>query len=448
MQSIRTKILSDDYKNRFRTSKEKFTRTRKLNFSKMIVLMTQKSIKSIQNILNETEVYLSNILNEELETVSKGAYTQARANIKYTAFTELATDIRDKFYAEYDYKTFKGYRLLAVDGSMVTIPSNKETQKEFGTIKVSNQYRDKDKNISQARASLLYDVLNDIIIDAVIADSKTHEMKIAINEHLQWSRKDDLVIFDRGYPSYELFARFIHQTPADFLVRVKSTTYKKHTQALFNKDSGVKDIVVTLTPSTKEAKELCEQKKLPKSIKVRFIQVVLDNGEVEVLATSVLDQQQINTEDFKTLYFKRWRIETYYDIMKNRLSLENFTGTTALSIKQDFYATMFISNIEAVISYELNEELRNEKKDRRRKYTQKVNKSVSFNTIKNHAFELLYLPDKEIDKILNKIYQQLRTNKVAIRPNRHYDRPSEREGKNTRGIKSANFYKRKKKGGF
>ncbi len=144
------------------------------------------------------------------------------------------------------------------------------------------------------------------------------------------------------------------------------------------------------------------------------------------------------------MYFKRWGIETYYEIMKNRLSLENFTGTSSLAIKQDFYATMFISNMEALVTYELNEELKTNA-NKSNKYEQKVNKSVSSNTIKNYAFELLYFPDKDIDEILDKIYQQLRTNKIAIRPNRRYDRPSIRESKNTKGIKSANYQKRKKK---
>jgi molybdopterin-binding protein len=414
----------------------------------MMVMLTQKSIKSIQNVLNETQNYLSDMLDEDFNTVSKGAYTQARANIKYTAFTELATDARDKFYAEYDYKTFNGYRLLAVDGSMVTLPNNEETQKEFSAIKVSNQYKEKDKNIVQGRVSVLYDVLNDIIIDSTITNSKIHEMKITINEHLKQTQKDDLIIFDRGYPSYEMFARIIHQTEADFLIRIKSSTYKKHTAVLFDKESGVTDIVANITPSTKAVRELCEKENLPKNIDVRFIQVILDDGEVEVLATSLLGKEQMQESEFKALYFKRWKIETYYDIMKNRLSLENFSGTTVLAIKQDFYATMFISNLESVLSHGLNEEIKNEEGSKRKIYTQKVNKAVSFNTIKNHAFDLFFFPDKEIIKTLDKIYLQLRTNLIAIRPDRHYDRPNEREGKNTRGIKSAAFLKRKKKGGF
>ena len=398
--------------------------------------------------LNETETYLSNIFDKELNTVSKGAYTQARANIKYEAFKELETDVRDKFYIDYDYNRFKGYRLLAIDGSIITLPNNKETRKEFDTTKVSNQYKDKDKNIVQARVSLLYDVLNNIIVDSTITHSKMHEIKIATNTHLSQVKKDDLIIFDRGYLSYELFARIIHKTNADFVARVKRGVYKKYTDKLFDKNSKVTDTTITLTPSTKEANKVCKEHNLPKSIKIRFVQVILDNGDVEVLATSVLDKTVISTKEFKELYFNRWKIETYYDIMKNRLSLENFSGTTVLSIKQDFYATMFISNLESVLSHGLDEELKDEKKSKKRKYSQKVNKSVSFNTIKNYAFDLFFLPDKDIAKTLDKIHKQLRTNLVAIRPNRHYNRPNNKESKNTKGIKSVNFQKRKKKSGF
>jgi len=180
----------------------------------------------------------------------------------------------------------------------------------------------------------------------------------------------------------------------------------------------------------------------------RSFKVILDNKDIEVLATSVLDKTILSTQEFKKLYFNRWKIESYYDIMKNRLSLENFSGTTVLSIKQDFYATMFISNLESALSHGLNEELENEKGNKRRKYTQKVNKSVSFNAIKNYTFDLFLLPNKDKVKTLDKIYKQLRTNLVAIRANRHYKRPDSKESKNTKAIKSANFYKRKKKSGF
>lgn len=406
--------------------------------------MSRKSVKSIQNILNEAETYLSNMLEEDLITISKSAYSQAREKIKYEAFIELCNDIKEQFYKEYEYEKYKGFRLLGVDGSMIILPNNEDTKKEFTATNVKNQYKDKNKEIVQARVSVLYDVLNSIIVDATIADSKTHEINITIDEHLKGVKEEDLVIFDRGYPSYRLFATINSKYKANYLIRMKTSMYKKHTKILFDKNSDIEDITVTLKPTYKELKDICIEESLPQAIKVRFVRVILDDGEIEVLATSVLDENILKTEDFKELYFKRWGIEIFYEIMKNRLSLENFTGTSALAIKQDFYATMFISNMEALVTYDLNYELKNEDK-KSNKYKQKVNKSVSINTIKNYAFKLLYFPDKDIDEILDKIYQQLRTNKIAIRPDRKYARPTAREGKNTKGIKSANYQKRKKK---
>jgi len=221
-------------------------------------------------------------------------------------------------------------------------------------------------------------------------------------------------------------------------------SWYKDIQFLFDKNSLVKDTIITLKPTTKKlTKEIIEQN-LPLEIKVRFIQVILDDGEVEVLATSVLDKEVLETKDFKELYFKRWGIETFYEIIKNRLSLENFTALSALAVKQDFYATIFISNLETIIVQGSNEELDNKINN---KFKQKINKSVSFNTVKNYCFELFY-SNKDIEVIFEEMSKLFLTSTVQIRPNRKYKRPSSLEGKNTKGIKSANFAKRKKKSIF
>lgn len=424
--------------------KEKdFTRDRKLPFSKVLLTMVRKSVKSIQNVLNETQKHLSVLLDEDLDTITKSAYSQARDKLNYTALEELANDTRDMLYQDYDYKTYKGFRLLAIDGSMVTLPFNDDIKKEFCTTNVINQYKDKSKKIVQARVSVLYDVLNHISIDAVITDSKIGEISIAKNNHFKKVQKNDLVIADRGYPSYELFTTITAQYNADFLIRMKRSWYKD-IQFLFDKNSLVKDTIITLKPTTKKLiKEITEQS-LPLEIKVRFVQVILDDGEVEVLGTSVLDSNALKTDNFKELYFKRWGIETFYEIIKNRLSLENFTGLSSLAIKQDFYATIFISNLETLLTQGSNEKLSHKTNN---KFKQKINKSVSFNTVKNYCFELFY-SNKDIDIIFDEMSKLFLTNTIQIRPNRKYPRPTAREGKNTKGIKSANFQKRKKKSVF
>ncbi|WP_129102120.1 IS4 family transposase, partial [Arcobacter sp. F2176] len=424
-------------------NKEDFTRNRKLPFSKVLLTVVRKSVKSIQNVLNETQKYLSTLLDEDLETISKSAYSQARDKLNYTAFEELANDASDMMYRDYDYKTYKGYRLLAIDGSMVTLPNNDDIKQEFCTTNVVNQYEDKSKTIVQARVSVLYDVLNNITLDSIITNSKIGEITIAKDNHFKKLNKNDLVIMDRGYPSYELFTTIITQYKADFLIRMKKSCYKD-IQFLFDKNSELKDTIITLKPTTKKLTNEIIEQNLPLEVKVRFVQVILEDGEVEVLATSVLDNEVLETKDFKELYFKRWKIETFYEIIKNRLSLENFTGLSALAIKQDFYATIFISNLETIVVQSSSEELTNKTNT---KFKQKINKSVSFNTIKNYCFELFY-SNKDIEVIFDEMSKLFLTSTVQIRPNRKFKRPSPLEGKNTKGIKSANFSKRKKKSVF
>ncbi|MEY4503871.1 MAG: hypothetical protein RL154_163, partial [Pseudomonadota bacterium] len=181
----------------------------------------------------------------------------------------------------------------------------------------------------------------------------------------------------------------------NFLVRLRSNSFRQ-AKELFNINTQVKDIVLDIKASKSIHGELINQK-LPLSMKIRFVQVVLDNGVVEVLATNVLDNIIIQTADFKWLYAKRWNIETFYHIIKNRLSLENFTGSGAISIKQDFFVTMFLSNYESFMTYDTNNSLR--EKAVYNKHSQKVNKSVSFNTIKQKSFELFY-SDMDIDELL------------------------------------------------
>lgn len=279
-------------------NKKDFTRDRKLPFSKVLLTIVRKSVKSIQNVLNETQKHLSNLLDEDLETISKSAYSQARDKLNYKAFEELANDASDMFYKDNKYKIFKGFRLLAIDGSMVTLPNNEDIKKEFCTTNVINQYKDKSKTIVQARVSVLYDVLNNITLDAVIENSNISEVVIAKNNHFKQLKKEDLLLADRGYPSYEFFSTITEKYNSNFLIRMKKTMYKD-IQFLFDKNSLIKDTIVTLKPTTKKLREEIIQQNLPLEIKVRFVQVILDDGEVEVIGTSVLDKDVLETKDFK-----------------------------------------------------------------------------------------------------------------------------------------------------
>lgn len=119
------------------------------------------------------------------------------------------------FYDDGEYERYKGFRILAVDGSVVTLPNSTDIRNEFNPMTVKCQIDTFKKEVVQARVSCLFDVLNNIAVDASITnknksqenDLVAYDERTLAVEHLKYANKDDLVIMDRGYPSYELFAK-------------------------------------------------------------------------------------------------------------------------------------------------------------------------------------------------------------------------------------------------
>ena len=71
--------------------------------------------------------------------VSASAYSQARHKVKHTAFIELLEkSVIEVMYGDNDYKTFKGHRLLAIDGSSLRLPNTPETREKFGFVEHMN----------------------------------------------------------------------------------------------------------------------------------------------------------------------------------------------------------------------------------------------------------------------------------------------------------------------
>ncbi len=95
---------------------------------------------------------------------------------------------------------------------------------------------------------------------------------------------------------------------------------------------------------------------LPATLTLRLVTVRLATG-VEVLATNLLDETLYPTAEFGELYHHRWGIETYYGLVKGRLVGE-LRSLSAEAVRQDVQATVFISNLESLLTRPAQEELR------------------------------------------------------------------------------------------
>ena len=147
------------------------------------------------------------------------------------------------------------------------------------------------------------------------------------------------------------------------------------------------------------------------------MKVILDNGEIEILATSLLDDLKYPSSIFKELYFKRWGIETNYDHLKNNIQLENFTGKSELAIKQDFFANMFIMNLQSIMICDAQEEL--EKNNKKTDLDYKINRNLSLGYMKNKIINI-FLKGGSVE--YDELIDLFKINPCPIRKGRKFSR--------------------------
>lgn len=408
---LRDEVFSDKIIVDYKMNETDFTRKRKQPFGSVLLFMLNLLRKSmVIEIDNFVQHLNSKIDSCTIERFTKSAFVQQRKKIKPDVFNYLSGVITKNYYVENNsnIKLFYGFRILAVDGSKITLPYTEELKKEFGESKNNT-----NTVVVQARSSVLYDVLNRIVLDSSLSNLERGERQLALGHSAQW-RKNDLIIYDRGYPSYDFKYEHI-KSSVDYLIRA-TTTYSNVVKSFVS--SGKKSRVVEILPGKNQA---IQDKDYDKNtaMKVRLIRIDLPGGEIEILMTSLLDSKKYPTTMFKELYFLRWGVETFYDELKNKLKLEYFTGYSIISIRQDFFCAIFISNLQSVIVNDLQEELKI--KNQNTKLDYKINTNLSYGFLKNRILELLF-KEAPLEQVFNELETLFLQNTIPIRENRNNKR--------------------------
>jgi hypothetical protein len=388
-------------------NKQDFTRKRKQPFGSVLLFMFNLLRKSLVIEIDNFIQHLNLKVNSgNIQNFSSSAFVQKRKKINPEVFKYLSQVITESNYVEGNLtvKLFNGFRVLAVDGSKITLPYTEELRQAFGESKNNS-----NTVIVQAQSSVLYDVLNHIVLDSALDKLEKGERELALKHSIQW-KKNDLIIYDRGYPSYDFKYEHI-KSNVDYLIRVKMT-HSKIVKCFA--DSSKKSIITEVFPQERHSFEGKDYNK-NSGLKVRLVRVDLPSGEVEILMTSLLDSQKYPTKIFKELYFLRWGVETFYDELKNKLKVEYFTGYSKISIEQDFYCAIFISNLQSIIVNDLQEELKI--KNQGKKYVQKINTNLSYGFLKNRILELLF-KEAPLEQVFSELESLFLKNTIPIRENR------------------------------
>ncbi len=412
-------IKSADNKN-YRYNQSSFTRKRKMNFLDYVWYLTFQKGRTASMELDE---YLKNKNNSYKISISKQAFSKQRLNLKPEIFIDLYKDYLKDFYinSKSEVKTYKGYYVLAVDSSMFEIPNTKELRKLFKTQKNSSGQRES----ARARVSGIYDIENEFMIDAIITDCEQGEKRLAKNNIEKTGKilnlKKCIIIFDRGYPGLDLIW-FLEKKGVKYIFRLQNCNmYEKEKRSMTSNDEWV-DLSCNNRLRKIEDEDIRKELKEKKSISIRMTKVVLDTGEIEYLLSNI-SEKIIPEKEMKDAYFKRWKIEIGYDILKNKLHIEDFTGKTKVTIEQDFYAQIYIFNLLQDIKHDANEKVQLNQKKKDLKYEYKPNINLLAGWLKNILIVMIFAKSKKKKmELYNIIIEKAKKNLVAINPNRSFKR--------------------------
>ena len=388
-------IESYGYLISVRKEPKDFSRVGKMGFKNMILFILNFSTKSLQAELN---AFFKNI-HATRDGVRKQAFSQGRQKILPEAFIILHEELIKTVYTATDLNLYKGYRLSAIDGSTLELQNTEELRNVFG-------YAENGRSeVARARISGLYDVENNIMIDAIIDNYKTSEKDLALRhvEKLKdYGLHNDLILFDRGYPSKELMAKLI-DNDIQFVMRC-STSFLKKVNNLKGNDGEI-----TFRHTGYD-------------YTIRVVKFALDDATEEILVTNVFDKS-FTVDDFKVLYFKRWGIEIKYDELKQRLQLENFDGVKEIAVRQDFYATIFLANMAALAKMQSDQIIQKKNEEKELKHQYKTNVNIMVSELKDELILIMMEKnEKKRKRRYNKLLQEIARNVIPIRPERHNDR--------------------------
>ena len=415
IESLRAKLHDETFWSRHRMRPEDFTRQRQLTFPVLMLFVLQQTVKSIQRHLHD---FLNDLSKGSIfELVTPGAVTHARSKLKDSAFIELNQQcvLQTVYHSERPIQRWRGHRLFGIDSSVLRLPDSDELGQKFGWKEASNQHGSTGTRFPEARLSAVYDLLNRVGLDARLEPSEVGEVRMA-RQQLVHLTAGDIQINDRGFTGF-LYLALILQQDNHFISRCSTSSFLAAQQMFrLNRANQSQEVWLYAAPDQKAE---CRQLGLPLKIKVRFVSLRLPTGELEVLATSLLDEERYPTKEFLTVYHWRWGHETFYLMLKGRLALENFSGRTVEAVQQDVQAAVLLANLESVLSEPAQACL--SEQSAKATHPLQVNRSTSYHSIKHQVLDLLYR-DIPVPTVIDKLMKLFQGSPVAVRPNRKVPR--------------------------
>lgn len=354
--------------------------------------------------------------------VSEEAFAQARQRMPLAFWMALLMILARRFQQNHSqHLNFRGFRLLAMDGTTITLPNVERLRQHYGRPKngarkeAAPQARMVMLTLPGVRIPIAYEV-------SPLSDS---EMTLA-GQLMQHVVNNDLLLMDRGFISYGLFWQ-IQKQGAYFGTRLKSNLKYRKVKRL-----GPKDWLVNWTP--RDSRNCWGH--LPPSIRLRVISYQFPGFRASAVVTNVLDPKRLSREDWVRLaqdcddngkftpglYHRRWEIETSFFELKIVLKLKSLRSHTPASLEYELAGRVvyyLLTRWLIVLAAE-----KHGLEPLRISFTNAVRELEQM-----RAAFLNGTSEWARDVLLPRLLERLASHLVPLRPGRHYPRPNDTQAK-------------------
>ena len=395
-----TKLISEISENPslfVKNPKTDFTRNRKINFKKFIGITMNSGGGTMSK-------ELLDYFDFDVNTPSVSAYTQQRSKVLPEAFEFLFNSFTQENMSSTN--NYKGYRLIACDGSNLTIATNPN---DAQTAYKSNQFGTITNHL---HLNAFYDVLNRIYLDAVLQTaSEYQEYRACINMMERSSLNTAILIADRGYENYNVMAHAINKG-WKFVIRIKDKNSNGIASGLNLPKTDIFDIDVSMTFTRQQTKmtKMAGYKFMPTNqtfdylplkskdtytMSFRIARFSIADDSYEMLVTN-LDRSEFSTNDLKEIYHLRWGIETSFRELKYSIGLTSFHARKVDYIKQEVFARLLLYNYCELITTHVVQQMQNKDK------TKQVNFTIAIYICREYLRQKRNLSPPDVIKLIEK----------------------------------------------
>lgn len=270
---------------------------------------------------------------------NKSSFIRARRRLGGAVMEQLFRNLARPLAEERDAGCWwRGRRLMAIDGSTLSLASSEENEAYFEGQVAIGKVR---QGPPRARVMALIECGTRALVDVVFDRYNDSEQDL-VAPLLSSVTPEMLVLADRNFLGSKLWRRFVEERRADVVWRVPAHMARKVRRRL---EDGTYLSVVGGSRSRK-----------PNPITVRIIEYTIEGSRtVYRLATNMLDPNLAPAQELASLYAERWEVEGCYEELKitqcGLRRLRSLRSGTVEGVAQEFWANCVLYQLSRDLAH-------------------------------------------------------------------------------------------------